>query len=385
MQTKNNTTNDVEWVWHPALFEQDSKLLNPAEGSSLELNEAVLKLRARSSVARSELNPEVFDKLSRRRFLIPKECALVATHGLLKSAQPVVEVECAQHSTPWGLIGAGVWQNPDPDLAVHDVLAGLRRGLQRSLAIVTSANSWNWNEMSTSETYPCRVVDHGNLIVDSRIDTAQDIASRLLAATRTVGAQGHNPVVIGGDHSIAYPVISAQRERWQQLVVVHLDAHANARPIPHGQQTADCGNFVTWCLADEPDLPWLTLGVRGYDPEFSMPSPLTAKHVSFIKASDLGSKQCFDEIEQHCQGRPVHLSIDIDVLDPVFAPEVAYPAIGGADPDIIKEIINRIRSSGTIVGVDFTEVCGPMTRRNLAAMYAIDMLTHILTPKRTIS
>ncbi|MGO3150804.1 MAG: hypothetical protein ACTIJ0_12240, partial [Glutamicibacter ardleyensis] len=181
MQTKNNTTNDVEWVWHPALFEQDSKLLNPAEGSSLELNEAVLKLRARSSVARSELNPEVFDKLSRRRFLIPKECALVATHGLLKSAQPVVEVECAQHSTPWGLIGAGVWQNPDPDLAVHDVLAGLRRGLQRSLAIVTSANSWNWNEMSTSETYPCRVVDHGNLIVDSRIDTAQDIASRLLA------------------------------------------------------------------------------------------------------------------------------------------------------------------------------------------------------------
>ncbi|GAA2956405.1 hypothetical protein GCM10010525_20280 [Glutamicibacter bergerei] len=81
----------------------------------------------------------------------------------------------------------------------------------------------------------------------------------------------------------------------------------------------------------------------------------------------------------------MHLSIDIDVLDPVFAPEVAYPAIGGADPDIIKEIINRIRSSGTIVGVDFTEVCGPMTRRNLAAMHAIDMLTHILTPKRTIS
>lgn len=118
MQTKNNATNDVEWVWHPALLEQDSKLFNPAEGSSLELNEAVLKLRARSSVARSELNPEVFDKLSRCRFLIPKECALVATHGLLKSAKPVVEVECAQHSTPWGLIGAGVWQNPDPDLAV---------------------------------------------------------------------------------------------------------------------------------------------------------------------------------------------------------------------------------------------------------------------------
>lgn len=369
----------IGWVWHPALSLQSDGLVNEMEGTALRLTPLLEQLWEQPSLIASSLTSEAHALLAHKRFLVPEHVAHHASGGLLRRADEPIRTKAALHAARWGFVGAPVWQQPDPDLAVHDIVPGLRRGLRRVLDAATTEAAWDWTTRTEIGPQKPAVIDHGDLILDPPNDTSRSVSDRLFAAVTTVVEQGQFPIVVGGDHSIGYPVISAQSAKYDNLAIVHLDAHADRRSIPTGQLTADCGNFVSWCLKDRPDLSWLTIGVRGIDTDVSFGATGLADPVSYLTAADITSESWRDIVAAHCHGRPVHLSIDIDVLDPTVAPEVAYPALDGLRPKQLHAVLDAVAVSGTIVGVDLSEVCGPMSRRNQAAMLAVDLL------QRTIS
>ncbi|WP_217639499.1 arginase family protein [Curtobacterium sp. MMLR14_006] len=325
------------------------------------------------SLIASMLTPEAHAMLARKHLLLPEGVADHADRGLLRrSAEPIVSADPAV--ARWGFIGAPVWQQPEPDLSVQEIVPGLRRGLRRLLDTEATTTAWDWTSRTELGQRSTAVLDHGDIVLDPPNDTARSVSDRLFAAVTTVIEQGQLPLVVGGDHSIGYPVISAQAAGHRDLVVVHLDAHADRRPIPARQTTADCGNFVTWCLDDRPDLRWLTIGVRGIDTNLARGTTGADDPVSYLTAAEVGAAGWQDVVAAHCHGRPVHVSVDIDVLDPSIAPEVAYPALDGLDPTQVRAVLDVVAASGTIVGLDLSEVCGPMTRRNQAAMLAVDLI-----------
>jgi arginase family enzyme len=361
------------WVWHPALRLHGEAIVNEIEGTAVRLTPQLARLWEEPSLIASSLTPEAHALLAQKRFLLPEHVARHACHGLLRrSDEPIVTEETSD--ARWGFIGAPVWQQPDPDLAVQEIVPGLRRGLRRLLKTATTETAWDWASRTELGRRSTGVMDHGDIVLDPPNDTALSVSDRLFAAVTTVIEQGQLPAVIGGDHSIAYPVVSAQAAKHSDLVVVHLDAHADRRSIPAHQATADCGNFVTWCLRDRPALSWLTIGVRGIDTNLARGDTGSADPVSYLTAAEIDSPGWQDVVAAYCHNRPVHVSVDIDVLDPTVAPEVAYPALHGLDPAQLRAVLDVVTASGAIVGLDLSEVCGPMTRRNQAAMLAVDLL-----------
>ena len=195
-----------------------------------------------------------------------------------------------------------------------------------------------------------------------------DLSYQLEAAlTNAVSDQWDNErqtVVVGGDHSISYGAIKAAIQKFPNLGILHLDAHADLRVAYEG---VDCSHASIMNRIKEfkPDLPLTQVGLRD----------LGAKERQRIQ-SDPHIVAFYDEALVHQQflGMPwaeqaraiietlpqnVWVSFDIDALEPSLCPHTGTPVPGGLTYYQAVDLIDRLRTSGrTLVGADLTEVAG---------------------------
>jgi len=156
------------------------------------------------------------------------------------------------------------------------------------------------------------------------------------------------PLFIGGDHLITYPVVKACLAKYPDLVVLHFDAHADLRPSYEGEEESHA--TVMRKVVD-------LLG-PGRVYQFGVRSG-TEEEFAFAAGNTILS---FDEIwpglnkaTEELQGRPVYISLDIDVVDPAFAPGTGTPEPGGCNS---REILLAVRTVGAlnVVGMDLVEI-----------------------------
>lgn len=168
-------------------------------------------------------------------------------------------------------------------------------------------------------------------------------------AAREIFTDGKRPLILGGEHLISLPVLrEAHRRFGEDLVLVHWDAHADLREAYLGQAYSHASvmrlstEFLTPASIYQ-------FGIRsGTREEFDW----ARKHVRFHPfevAAPL--KKALKEIA----GRPIYLSIDIDVLDPAYACGTGTPEPGGITPQEAFEAL-ALLSGETVVGMDVVEV-----------------------------
>ncbi|MEO8295771.1 MAG: agmatinase [Gemmatimonadota bacterium] len=156
--------------------------------------------------------------------------------------------------------------------------------------------------------------------------------------------QARIPIVLGGDHSISLPVVRAVHRVRPGFALLHFDAHPDLYPEFQGNRFSHACPFAR-IMEEELTQNLVQLGIR------------TANAIQVEQARRFGVRTVVpDEWSRDWRydgGLPVYISIDIDVLDPAFAPGVSHPEPGGVSTRHLLATLQRI--TAPIVGVDIVE------------------------------
>lgn len=236
-------------------------------------------------------------------------------------------------------------------------------------------------ELDTPPLTQLQVVDAGDVpCTPYSIDEA--IAQIESTARDVVGTRDRRIVTIGGDHTVALPMLRAARDRYGPIALVHFDAHLDTwdtyfnAPITHG--TVFRRAFEEGILAEDKSI---HLGIRG--PVYDRLDLVDDKNFGFraIRAADLdtlGIEGAVDTVKARVGDAPVYLSVDIDVLDPAFAPGTGTPEMGGFSS---RELLNLLRKldSINIIGADVVEVAPVYDQAEITTLAAATVVFDLIT------
>jgi agmatinase len=177
------------------------------------------------------------------------------------------------------------------------------------------------------------------------------------AAIRALLAEGRRPLSLGGDHSITYPIVRAVGLRWPGLTILHFDAHPDLYDQLGGDRFSHASPFARILeegLADR----LVQVGIRTMNAHQRAQADRYGVEVISMSEWTDGLSLRFDG--------PLYISLDLDVLDPAFAPGISHPEPGGAS---VRQVLNALqRLEGRIVGADLVEYNPRNDLRNLTAM-----------------
>ncbi len=210
------------------------------------------------------------------------------------------------------------------------------------------------------DTFPFRhqqMVDAGDFGVGPYgIDAAVET---IYVKARQLTTKGTRIVALGGDHTIALPLLRAAADVHGALAVVHFDAHLDTWDVLHGASIWHGSPFRRAAEEGLLDLDHCQhVGIRGgiYDPSELDDDKRAGFHI--IRTEEFQERTMHDIAEQILRrvgSGPVYISIDIDVLDPAHAPATGTPEVGGINTRELFAVLRRLKGLN-IVGGDVVEV-----------------------------
>lgn len=225
------------------------------------------------------------------------------------------------------------------------------------------------------------------------IQVAEELASLVTATLEA----GEFPLVLGGDHSIALGSISGVARVHKDVSVIWIDAHGDFNT----EETTPSGNIHGMVLAALAGIGHNQLvNIGGWTPK------IDASKLVIVGARDLdvGEQMLLRQHNIHVftmshideQGihsvmqqalaiagtdSPIHLSLDLDALDPREAPGVGTPVRGGLSYREAHSVMETICDSGRLISMDVVEVNPILDRENATALLAVELVRSALGKK----
>ncbi|MGD1875954.1 MAG: agmatinase [Kiloniellaceae bacterium] len=193
----------------------------------------------------------------------------------------------------------------------------------------------------------------------------------------------HNckPLTLGGDHTIALPILRALKRKYGPVGMVHVDAHADINDHMFGEKIAHGTPFrraVEEGLLDGKRVAQIGLRGTGYAADdFDWPREQGFRVVQAEECWYRSLAPLMEEIRGQLGAGPVYLSFDIDGLDPAFAPGTGTPEIGGLSITQALEIIRGCRGLD-LVGGDLVEVAPAYDTSGNTALVGANLLYEML-------
>jgi arginase len=206
------------------------------------------------------------------------------------------------------------------------------------------------------------------------------------------------PLVLGGDHSIALGSITGVTRVYKDISVIWIDAHADFNTevtTPsgniHGMILAALAGIGNSRLTDiggwAPKLdPQKIIIVGARELDFGERELLRSHHVHVFTMSDIDQRgisnvmnEALSLAEKASDG--IHLSLDMDALDPVHAPGVGTPVRGGLTYREAHMIMELVADTGRLIGMDVVEVNPILDRENATALLAVELVMSALGKK----
>ncbi|MDZ7840554.1 MAG: agmatinase [Gammaproteobacteria bacterium] len=194
-------------------------------------------------------------------------------------------------------------------------------------------------------------------------------------------ATGCRPLTLGGDHTIALPILRAMKRRHGPVGLVHVDAHADVNDAMFGEAIAHGTPFrraVEEALIDPARAVQIGLRGTGYTAEdFDWPRSRGMRVVQAEECWYRSLAPLMQEVRGQLGAGPVYLSFDIDGLDPSCAPGTGTPEPAGLTTSQGLEIIRGCRGLD-LVGGDLVEVAPPYDSSGNTALLAANLLFEML-------
>ena len=241
-----------------------------------------------------------------------------------------------------------------------------------------------WGHNSTLNVTPLKklnVVDYGDVSV---IPTS--IEHTMTAVTKMDGGvigTGTRLVTLGGDHSIALPLLRAHAKKHGPVSLVHIDAHIDTWESEFEGSPYSHGTPFRYALQeglirkDE----YMQIGIRGprsgandyADARIYVDDHCRAVHAVMEK----GVKEILKEVHERMKG-PVYVTVDIDAADPAYAPGTGTPEVGGLTSYQMLQLIRGLHGLD-LIGFDLVEVSPPFDHADITAILASNIVFEYLS------
>jgi agmatinase len=275
-------------------------------------------------------------------------------------------------------VGVAIVGAPMDDLVTD--APGTRYG-PRAIRAATPTSAYqleakvDWSEL-------LRVVDYG----DAPVIPADPIAShRAIEATvREVVSAGALPIVLGGDHSVTEPDVKGCTGVHGPVGLVHFDTHTDTAAELYGRELSHGTPMYRLVEKGHVDPKrYVQIGLRGWWPEekeFRWQAERGITSFFMHDVRDLGIREVTRRTVDLIGPGPVFLTVDVDVLDPVYAPGTGTPEPGGMTAQDLLWACRTIAAELSLIGADVVEVLptGP-PHTDLAALAANRVVREILT------
>ena len=179
--------------------------------------------------------------------------------------------------------------------------------------------------------------------------------------------QGLKTVFLGGDHSISFPLLRAHAKKYDNIILLHLDAHADLYDSFEGSRYSNACPFAR-IMEENLARKLIQAGIRTLTPH--QREQAARWNVDILEMKDRDAFQPPDT------EAPVYVSLDMDVLDPVFAPGVSHPEPGGLSTRELLDIIQSINAP--IVGADIVEYNPLRDPTGITARVAVKLLKELV-------
>jgi agmatinase len=219
---------------------------------------------------------------------------------------------------------------------------------------------WYDNDADAAVLDGAVLADLGDVFVAPG-EAPSHVFDKIRSSIERIRSAGSRPVVLGGDHSITYPVLAAFDA---PLAVFHLDAHSDLAPYHPGVENHH-GNVMSRVLMLEHVRAVCQVGLRGTTPV----SQLKARERRPLVLSPSGLRALGPEalVERLPPDLPFYVSVDVDVLDPSHAPGTSTPVPGGLSFDEVRAVLRALAARRRVIGFDVVEV---NPRRDVAGVTA---------------
>jgi agmatinase len=257
-------------------------------------------------------------------------------------------------------VDAVVWGIPFDQATTNR--PGARFGPRAIRAASNLGRTINHLELGVQPLRHLRVFDYGDAAVVPS-DTARSHEA-VRFKVEEVARLGAVPIILGGDHSITLPSATAVADvvGRGKVGIVHFDAHADTADEEWGNLLGH-GTPMRRLIESGavPGRNFVQVGLRGYWPPPDVIDWMHAQGMRWHLMSEIESKG-FDNviaraIEEALDGpEAIYLSVDVDVLDPAFAPGTGTPEPGGLTSRELLRAVRRIVAEVRLVGLDVVEV-----------------------------
>ncbi len=205
------------------------------------------------------------------------------------------------------------------------------------------------------------IVDYGDIAIDNA--STERSMEEVRRVVREIVETGAVPVIIGGDHSLEYPNVAALADVYgkEKLSVIHFDSHYDAwwggrHLISHGAPVYRLINEGHVRAAD-----YIQVGLRSSGPDeeaFRWMREVGLRYHTMAEVEQRGWDAVLDRVvaEASEEGRKLHISFDIDVIDPAFTVATGTPVPGGLNMRESITIVRRLCAESNVVSFDLVEL-----------------------------
>jgi len=231
-----------------------------------------------------------------------------------------------------------------------------------------------------------QVVDAGDIAVNPF--SIEEAVAGIYSGARELLERAGKLLTIGGDHTIALPLLRSLHDKIKEpITVLHFDAHLDTWDTYFG---ANLTHGTPFRRASEEGIidkeSSMHLGIRGplySTSDLSEDSVLGFQIVTSVHLDSEGSSGIIQRIHSRVGNKPVYISLDIDVLDPAFAPGTGTPEAGGWSSRELLRILRGLRGLD-ILGFDVVEVAPAYDNAQItgvAASHVIYDMLSLLSPQ----
>jgi len=224
-----------------------------------------------------------------------------------------------------------------------------------------------------------RVADLGDVAINPY--SLPDSIARIERAYDAIAAAGCKPITLGGDHTVTLPILRALHKRHGPIGLIHIDAHADVNDTMFDQKIAHGTPFRRAAeegLIDPHRVVQIGLRGTGYTAQdFDWCRQQGFRVVQVEECWGRSLTPLMSEVRERVGGGPVYFTLDIDGIDPAFAPGTGTPEIAGLTVPQALEVI-RGAWGLDLVGADVVEVSPPYDPQGTTALLAANLAYELL-------
>jgi arginase len=179
---------------------------------------------------------------------------------------------------------------------------------------------------------------------DVALFAGAEAGAEIERAVGAVLAEGWRPLALGGDHFVSYPILRAMSRSYPTLTLLHLDAHPDLYQDFEGDRFSHACPFAR-IMEESLAGRLVQVGVRTLNPHQRSQAERYGVEQIEMRTWERGARPLVEG--------PIYLSVDLDVLDPAFAPGVSHREPGGLSVRDVLSLVQQL--GGTLVGADVVE------------------------------